>query len=63
MLLSEVRVLLGNAKYQITVDSAVYHMLELEKNYQSIGIKDIGFEVLLPYSFYFPDLFYFSYGW
>ena len=41
-----------NAKYQITVDSAVYHMLELEKNYQSIGIKDIGFEVLLPYSFY-----------
>ena len=40
-----------NAKYQLPVDSAVYHMLELEKSYQSLQIMDVQFEIGLPYLF------------
>ena len=41
-----------DAKYQISVESSVHHLLSLEKTYQSIGVRDKGFEVFNVQSFY-----------
>ena len=36
-----------NKKHQISVQSSVHHMIKLEEVYQTLGIKDIGFEILI----------------
>ena len=41
-----------DAKYQISVESSVHHLLSLENAYQSIGVRDNGFEVFFVQSFY-----------
>ena len=41
-----------DAKYQISVESSVHHLLSLEKTYQSIGVRDKGFEVFNVQAFY-----------
>ena len=41
-----------DAKYQMSVESSVHHLLSLEKTYQSIGVRDKGFEVFNVQAFY-----------
>lgn len=41
-----------DAKYQISVESSVHHLLSLEKAYQSIGVRDKGFEVFNVQAFF-----------
>ena len=39
-------------KYQISVQSSVYHMLRLEEAYQVLGVKDIQFEKFVAEAYY-----------
>ena len=39
-------------KYQISVQSSVYHMLRLEEAYQILGVKDIQFEKFVAEAYY-----------
>ena len=39
-------------KYQISVQSSVYHMLRLEEAYQILGVKDIHFEKFVAEAYY-----------
>ena len=39
-------------KYQISVQSSVYHMLRLEEVYQLLGVKDIQFEKFIAEAYY-----------
>ena len=39
-------------KYQISVQSSVYHMLRLEEAYQVLGVKDIQFEQFVAEAYY-----------
>ena len=39
-------------KYQISVQSSVYHMLRLEEAYQMLGVKDIQFEEFIAEAYY-----------
>ena len=41
-----------DAKYQIPVKSAVYHMIALESAYQTLNMYDIDFEKFLPQAFF-----------
>ena len=44
--------LICDAKYQLSVSSSVFHLLELEKAYQKLGIHDKAYEIFNVQAFY-----------
>lgn len=44
--------LICDAKYQLSVSSSIFHLLELEKAYQKLGISDKGYEIFNAQAFY-----------